>query len=142
MSAYQLPRAPTAFSLGAGGKQKRPRVTEEQHLRWLRTLPCVITGGRPVDAAHIRYSDPARGKYETGKNEKPGDRWALPVRSDLHRAQHEGSERLFWIRHGLDPIEIALALWGATGDDDAAEAIIRESVARASTFLGKPGGER
>ena len=134
--AVEIIRPSTAFTLGAGGKTKRPRVKDDGHLRWLRGLPCVITGKRPVEAAHIRYSDPARGKYETGKNERPSDRWALPIHADKHREQHSMNERLFWSRHGLDPITLALALWGYSGDDEAAEAIIADAVRTASTFLG------
>jgi len=136
MSAFQLPRAPTAFSIGAGKKQKSARVHDDAHLRWLRTLPCIVSGKRPVEAAHIRFGSLAYGKFPTGGGEKPSDKWAVPLHPDLHREQHSGNEELFWAKRGLDPLAIASALFMNSGDDAAAETIINESVARAATFLG------
>lgn len=137
--AFRLQRHPEAFSNAPVGKQrKRQRATDRSHLQWIRTLPCVITGERPVDAAHIRYADPIYGKRETGKGEKPDDRWAVPLCRRKHDEQHSGSERSFWARHGLDPLRIALALHACTGDSDQAAVIIREAHATARTFEEKP----
>lgn len=138
--AVRIVRPATAFANAPVGKQKkRPREHNRGHLEWLRTLPCVITGNRPVDAAHIRYADPVYGKRETGKAEKPDDKWCVPLCREKHDEQHSGSEKLFWIRHGLDPLRIALALYACTGDDEQAYVIIREAVSAAQSFaLRKP----
>jgi hypothetical protein len=132
MSAFKIPRPDTAFENAPARGTKRKRVTDEQHLRWLRTLPCVISGKRPVEAAHIRFADPAYGKRETGKGEKSSDRWALRLSPDLHREQHNGNERLFWAKFGIDPCKIANALFGISGDDEQAELIIRTAQANAA----------
>lgn len=124
---HMFRRPETAFSLSPSKGQKRPRKTDDEHLKWLRTLPCVITGTRFVEAAHVRYADPVYGKRDTGKAEKPDDRWALPVSPDKHREQHSGSEREFWTRHGIDPCRVALALHAISGDDEAAEIILKSA---------------
>lgn len=124
---HMFRRPATAFSLSPSKGQKRPRKTDDAHLKWLRTLPCVITGMRPVEAAHVRYADPSYGKRETGKAEKPDDRWAIPLHPDKHREQHSGSEREFWKRHGIDPCRVALALHAISGDDEAAEIILKSA---------------
>lgn len=128
MAGFRIVREPTAFSNAPVGKQKkRQRDHDKQHLDWIRTLPCVITGERPVDAAHIRYADPVYGKREVGKAEKPDDKWTVPLVRRKHDEQHSMSERIFWARHGLDPLRIALALHANSGDDDQALVILREA---------------
>ena len=129
--AHAVRREATAFANAPAKGQKRPRKHDDAHLRWIRTLPCVISGKRPVEAAHVRYADPVYGKRLSGAGEKSDDRWTLPVSPELHRAQHDaGDERLFWARHGIDPLRVALALFGVTGDDEQAELIL--SAARAA----------
>jgi hypothetical protein len=136
--SHRVARVSTAFSLAPSKGKKRPREHDESHLKWLRTLPCVITGARPVEAAHIRYGDPIYGKRETGGGEKPSDKWCLPLSPDKHREQHStGDERIFWARHGLDPLRIALALYACTGDDEQAHVIIREAHAAVRSFQPK-----
>ena len=135
--AFRLPYEPTAFANGSPKVKKRPRDEDKLHLDWIRTLPCVITGERPVDAAHIRYADRAYGKRETGKSEKPDDRWTLPLCRRKHDEQHTMDERIFWARHGLDPLRIALALHANTGDDEQAFVILRKAWAIQSTFGAK-----
>lgn len=135
VTAFKLPRHPEAFSLSPSRGKRRPRITDEQYLRWLRTLPCTLTGRRPVEAAHIRLANPIYGKRETGKSEKPSDRWALPLCADKHREQHGENERLFWLRHGVDPCQVAAALWASEMDDEAAEVILRAARETASTMV-------
>lgn len=126
MSAFRLVRPDTAFSIAPAKGKKRPRETDEKHLAWIRTQPCVITGLRPVEAAHVRYGDPFYGKRETGGGEKPSDKWAVPLSCLMHRQQHDaGDERAWWEAKGIDPLRLALALYSVSGDDEAAETIIR-----------------
>lgn len=127
MAGFRILRADTAFSNAPSKGQKRPRIEDGKHLAWLRTLPCVISGRRPVEAAHIRFGDPVYGKRETGGQERPSDMWCLPVHPDLHREQHSGSEKAFWAKHGIDPCRTALALYAVTGDDEQGEIIIRNA---------------
>ncbi|RWD00138.1 MAG: DUF968 domain-containing protein [Mesorhizobium sp.] len=128
--AGRFPYHPEAFTNAPVKGQKRPRKEDGAHLKWLRTLPCVITGTRPVEACHIRYTDAAYGKRPTGGGEKPDDRWCVPMSSAKHREQHDGSEVAFWERHGIDPLRVALALYNVTGDDEQGELIIRNAKRR------------
>lgn len=124
---FRILRDPEAFSNAPARGPKRPKQANDAHLRWLRTLPCCITGMRPVEAAHVRYADPVYGKRLTGTAEKPDDKWAVPLSQKKHREQHDGNERQFWARHGLDPLRIALSLYACTGDDEQAVVILREA---------------
>ncbi len=126
--ALRIVRPDTAFALSTG--RKRPRVHSATHLEWLRTLPCAVTGGAPVEAAHIRYGDMTYGKRETGKSEKPDDKWCLPLSPVEHRKQHAMNEREYWRSVGIDPLLVALKLWANTGDDRAAEVILSLNKAR------------
>lgn len=131
MPAFEIRREPTAFAMGAPKGKKRARKEEANHLAFIRELPCVICGEMPVHAAHIRYGAPHLGKRETGMGEKPDDRWTVPLAPRFHTdgpdAQHAGSERAFWERHGIDPLQIAMALWGISGDHDAARVILHNA---------------
>lgn len=126
----QIVRPDTAFSTSPVMGQRRPRRKLEGHLAWLRTLPCLISGVRPVDAAHIRYSDRRFGKRETGKSEKPHDIFAVPLHRSMHDIQHSMGEREFWLRHRIDPVIVAVGLWINSGDDEMAEVIMREARVR------------
>lgn len=130
--AQRVVRHPDAFSKD-GTSKKRPRQTAGKHLAWIRTLPCLISGRRSggVEAAHIRYRDPVFGKPGTAHGQKPDDRWTIPLHANYHRldhdAQHDSNEREWWVKKGIDPVAVASALWGCTGDDEMAEIVIREA---------------
>lgn len=109
---------------------RRPRLQFTRHLAWLRTLPCLITGRRDgVQAAHIRYGDRRYAKRPTGFNEKPDDRFAVPLHHEEHLngpdAQHKSNERDWWRKRRIDPLAVANALYCVTGDDQAGEMIIQ-----------------
>lgn len=91
-------------------------------------MPCIVTGTRPVDAAHVSYADPRYGKRERGKGEKADDRWAVPLCRAEHDRQHRmGDEQAYWASVGIDPLRVALALNGVKGDTTMAEIIIRNA---------------
>lgn len=137
--AFRIARDPQAFANAPVGKlKKRRREHDRDHLEWIRSLPCCITRKQPVDAAHVRYADPIYGKRETGKGEKPDDKWAVPLCREKHDEQHGMDERLFWARYGLDPLRIAAALAMNSGDDDQAFLILREAWSVASTVIAFP----
>lgn len=100
--------------------EKRP-----DYLAWLHTLPCAVTGGLGVEAAHLSYSAPRYGHYGRARGKKAPDRWALPLSPVQHRRQHGMNERDFWARTGINPHELALTLWGIYSDFDGYEATVR-----------------
>jgi hypothetical protein len=97
-------------------RQRRPRQRDPRHLDFIRQLPCLITGRRPVEAAHIRYADLPKGKPHTGMGEKPDDRWTVPLHPEMHRKQHAMGERRFWEEQGIDPCAVAQALYAVSGN--------------------------
>lgn len=118
-------------------RQRRPRVSDDGHLRWIRTLPCIVSGRRDgVEAAHIRYSDPRFAKRQVGIGEKPDDRWTVPLHHELHRtgaeAQHSSNERAWWRARGIDPVIVATALYASSRDDSAALMILQFAREKAS----------
>lgn len=130
MTGQRIIRPATAFSI-ASTKQKRPRVENGTHLKFIRTLPCCVTGKRgSVEAAHIRMKSDLYGKREVGGQEKPDDRWSLPLSAEQHRKQHDMNEKAYWEQVGIDPFALALALFHATGDEEIAEGIIRSHMNR------------
>lgn len=123
--SHRIIRPDTAFSV-ASTKQKRPRVKDDTHLKWIRTLQCCVCGNPSPDPAHIRSASPLHGKRETGGGEKASDKWTVPLCRAHHDEQHDaGNELLWWAGKGIDPFGLALSLYAATGDDEIAEGIIR-----------------
>lgn len=121
----------TAFTVTRKLKS-RGRQRDEKHLAFIRILPCLVSGSNfNVEAAHIRYSDAKWKKFNPGFGQKPHDFWTVPLSAEMHRlgrlAQHQGNEREFWERHGIDPLPIAQALYAISGDYEAGLKIIREA---------------
>ena len=101
-------------------RQRRPRENDEDHLAFIRGLPCVICGNDiETQAAHVRFADARAAKEYTGKQQKPHDRWALPLCGRHHTLQHSMNEREWWGLAGVDPIFICLALSNVSGDHQA-----------------------
>lgn len=96
-------------------RQRQPRIADKPFLDFVRRQKCCVCGRWPAEAAHVRMACPERGKRETGKGERPSDRWAVPLCSGCHRedrdAQHGGGERRFWERVGADPFAVAERLY-------------------------------
>ena len=95
---------------------KRPGMSPE-HLALVRQLPCCVSGKpAPNDPHHLK----AGLSHERGTGRKATDRWVVP----LSRFKHDELERLgthretaWFQQHGIDdPLELANALWQATGD--------------------------
>lgn len=104
---------------------KRPRIKNDRHLDFVRSLPCLVCGDNiHTEAAHVRMSCVAFGKWYTGKGEKPSDCWTVPLCGRHHREQHSGSETKFWEDRKIDPISAAAFLYASSGDFEAGENII------------------
>lgn len=122
--AHEIARPATAFSMT---RQRRPRERDKGHLAYLHDLVCAICGKRPVEAAHLRSPAPRYGKKATGMQEKPSDKWSLPLCREHHAEQHNGNELEFWERYRIDPFLVATALHNSTGDVEAGMQILREA---------------
>ena len=107
-------------------RQRRPRVHDPKHLRFVRGRLCLVCGDNTsVEAAHIRMADPRIGKPMVGMGEKPDDRYTVPLCSRCHQDQHKHNERAWWADKHRDPILIALALHSHSGDQEMGETIVR-----------------
>jgi len=95
-----------------------PGVKDEGHLRLIRQCQCLACGAEPAEAAHLKYGDPLRGKPGPSLGKRPHDRWVTPLCPRCHRlgkdCQHNGNERVWWERHGIDPIDAAIKLYEAS----------------------------
>jgi hypothetical protein len=104
---------------------KNPRVKDETHLEFIRSLPCVSCGDNTAtEAAHLRATNLAYGKPAPGMQAKPHDRWTLPLCGRCHREQHEGDEAMFWAFRGVNPWVLAMTLHGVSGDHEMACIVI------------------
>jgi hypothetical protein len=93
-------------------RQRQPRIRDEAHLKFIRSLPCCIPGcgdNTSTEAAHLRVGSINHDKRDTGGGERPSDRWTLPLCSRCHRDQHAaGDELKFWAEHGINPFFLAM----------------------------------
>lgn len=122
--------------------QRQPRERDNGFLAFLRRLPCVagaVQGGceGPVQAAHLRFSDASRGRFNAGMQAKPSDKWCTPLCAQHHlNGQHLSAEKLWWERLGVDPGDLAEALYAAFKADQPGEPIIRQFAEAARQFNG------
>ena len=125
--AYKLPRPDTAFTKSP--VRRRFRQTDESHLKYIRKLPCCVTGARgSVEAAHIRMANPDGPKGETGMQQKPSDKWVVPLSARQHRGpggQHDHDEGEWWAEQRINPFHLATELYMHSGDIEAGEQIIK-----------------
>lgn len=130
--AQRIIRPDTAFSL-SNRKQKRPRQVDDAHRKWIKTLPCVVTGSRVnVDPAHVSFGDLAFAKDRRGKGMKVDDKYLVPLCRVEHDKQHSQGEQKYWESTGINPIIVALSLFAETGDDEAAALILAQARQTAS----------
>jgi len=98
--------------------QRQERETDPGFLAYLRRQPCEAAhlGGcaGPIQSAHIRYADAARGAREPGMQRKNHDRHANPLCEAHHiHDQHRRRERDFWSSLGKDAYDTAAGHFAA-----------------------------
>lgn len=118
-------------------RQREPREVDEAYLAFVRKMPCTICRRPgPNDAAHVRAPALHYGKRQTGKGEKPSDKWALPLCRTHHEAQHRRNELAWWLSYGIaDPFALCVALY-------ASRPPRREPRRRIVKTVRKPAAER
>ena len=105
----RIARPDTAFSLQPKTAKARK---DKGYLQWLHSVPCIVTGTLPVEAAHLSTANPEYGHMGRGKGQKSNDRWALPLSPAEHRKQHHAGEAMYWISCAINPYFAALVLHG------------------------------
>lgn len=104
--------------------KNRPSAAEkregmsEAHLRLIRQLPCCVCGKPgPSDPHHLK----ANLSHERGVGRRATDKWAVPM-CRMHHDEVEAAgsrkETSWFAYFGIDPLELASALWNGTGDRD------------------------
>lgn len=110
-------------------RQRLPRQKDPKHLDFIRALPCLVSMSTAmIEAAHVRFADAAFDKPETGKQERPDDKWAVPLGAYWHRdgpeAQHKMNEREFWRQHNINILQVCKDLYVVSGDLELGRGII------------------
>lgn len=131
MAGYAIKRPDTAFADSRRAKEIE-EIRDPRHLKWIATLPSVVSGAYGCEAAHVSFPDKRFGKHMRGKSTKAGDNWTLPLTPEEHRtgpdAQHKtGDEKSWWEARGIDANTLADRLWRVSGDNDAAIYIISQA---------------
>lgn len=69
---------------------KIPKFRSEKHLRFIRSLPCMVCLSFGSEAAHIRIFT------DGGTSLKPSDHYTVPLCHRDHQRQHNVGELTFW----------------------------------------------
>lgn len=69
---------------------KTPKFRSPKHLRFIRSLPCLICFSSASEAAHIRMFT------DGGASLKPSDNYTVPLCHRDHLRQHNVGELTFW----------------------------------------------
>lgn len=90
---------------------------DSAHRKLVAQLPCCITGRYPPNDPHHLCSGPAVKERGTGM--KATDRWLVPLCREKHDevgSKGTRNEIAWFLSHGIDPHELARALFVNTGD--------------------------
>lgn len=97
-------------------------IRDKKHLRFIASLPCIVTGHTDVQAAHIRIDNIC------GMGIKPSDDCVVPLYWKEHMKQHEIGELKYWFDLGGHERASVLAkkLYEHSGDEIKCEEEIRK----------------
>ncbi len=84
----------------------RPRLRDKEHLKFVRTQPCLVCGRSPSDSHHLRFAQ------QRALGRKVSDEFTVPLCRLHHRELHRHSdEARWWQAVGVDAIAAARKLW-------------------------------
>lgn len=132
MSGFRIAANMQTFS-----PPKRRPEKKKAYLAFLHHLPCCVTGQFGVEASHLSFPSADHGHYGRARGTKAPDLFALPLSKAEHDRSHGTGERQYWASVGINPHDIALALWAIYSLYDEDEAInrctarIRQGIERA-----------
>ena len=91
------------------------RIRSKEHLRFVASQPCLISGRSPSHAHHVRYAQ------SKGLSLKVSDEFTVPLCAIHHRQIHTiGKEREWWQERNIDPLIVASRLWQQSREQDPA----------------------
>jgi ERF superfamily len=85
------------------------RHRDKDHLKFVASQPCLVCGRSPVDAHHLKFTQPrAMGR-------KVSDEFTVPLCRTHHRDLHRfGDEAAWWVRQAIDAVGTSRRLWVST----------------------------
>ena len=123
---HRVKSSDTAFVASQG--QRRERVSDEAHVKFIRSLPCIFRAYDDcfgeIHAHHIRYADLKYGKRDLGR-ERADDWHTVPLCRSHHNMLHNVGEKKFWAFGKINPIPLAMALYLYSGETKLAEEMLR-----------------
>jgi hypothetical protein len=82
------------------------RIRDEDHLRFVASLACLVCGRTPANAHHLRFAQ------LRSMGSKVSDEWTVPLCHLHHRALHDvGSEEGYWDEKRINAKAEAERLW-------------------------------
>jgi hypothetical protein len=88
---------------------KTRRRRDKRHRRFVASQACLVCGGQPSDAHHLRFAQPR------GLGLKVSDEFTVPLCRTHHRDVHQARNEIrWWSRLGIKPLDIAYKLWNTT----------------------------
>jgi hypothetical protein len=116
------------------GRKKDARLNsrpgdDPEHVKNIMKLPCCVTGSMVnVDPHHLKmYTD-------RGTAKRAEDRYCVPLSHDLHffdlELKGSKNEESWFAKKGINPWELANALWGARNDFKKMQQIMAEHLER------------
>ena len=85
------------------------RARDREHVKFVAGHPCLICGRRPADPHHLRFAQ------SRALGRKVSDEFTVPLCRGHHREVHRsGDEAAWWAKVGVEPVEVANALWRET----------------------------
>ncbi|MET3839712.1 ERF family protein [Bradyrhizobium sp. OAE829] len=109
-SEAAIPAPSVAFTSAQVTMLAKPtRERDRRHLKFVAGRPCLVCGRTPSDPHHIKFAE----NWTVGR--KVSDRFTVPVcRLHHHELHRQGNERLWWQHKGIEPLQVARALWEET----------------------------
>src|SRR5207245_1867680 len=86
--------------------RKTVRHRNKEHLRFVRSQPCLICAKQPSDPHHLPFAQPR------SLGRKVSDEYAVPLCRAHHRELHRAAKEIpWWQSRGIAPLAVAQALW-------------------------------
>jgi hypothetical protein len=100
------PATPASLSERNPPITKTVRHRNKEHLRFVRTQPCLVCAKHPSDPHHLSFAQPrALGR-------KVSDQYTVPLCRAHHREVHRAAKEIGWWQSlGIAPLALAEALW-------------------------------
>jgi hypothetical protein len=101
----------------------------DSHMKMVSALPCLVCGrAEPyvrVDPHHLQRGLPVG---ERGMSRRAADRYLIPLCREHHTAAEAIDDEAWLTARGIQGRDIAAALWGARGDENAMTRIVERSL--------------